>query len=101
MLPALAFLAVNLAGLNFEGDGLIRFGGDEEILVRSVGGLDVLLKGGHEAMTGDDVGGDLGIMNLKKEAQLTGDLIPDFGDLVVVVASISTICRGGCSVTID
>ena len=66
MLPTLPLLTINLPRLNLERDSLIRFGGDEEILERSVGRLNVLLESGHEAMAGDDVGGDLGVVNLEK-----------------------------------
>ena len=66
MFPTLSLLRIDLARLNLEGNSLIGFGGDEEVLVGSVGWLNVLLKCGHESMTGDDVGSDLWVMNLKE-----------------------------------
>ncbi|KAG5458162.1 MAG: hypothetical protein BJ554DRAFT_1666 [Olpidium bornovanus] len=80
--PALGL--VYLAGLDLEGDVLVRLRRENEVLPRPVGGLHLLLVSGHEPVTRTagihDV--QLRVLDLEEEAHLPRDRVAHLGDLV-------------------
>jgi hypothetical protein len=86
--PELAFSLVNLPAWYLEGNGLIGFGSHQQVLPAPVWGLNPLLVGRHEAVTGHDALSDLRVVNLEQEALLAHLRVSLLGYFVAWTANL-------------
>lgn len=70
MRPELALALLHFAGRHLEPYGLVRLGGKEKVLPLAVWRLDLLLVGGHEAVTRNNGLRDFRVVHLKEQRLL-------------------------------
>ena len=86
--PELVVGLLDLATRHLEADRLVGLGREQQVLPLLVGRLDVLLVGGHEAVSRQHTVGYLRIVDLKEQALLLGVRIALLGDFVARAADL-------------